>query len=306
MLKACEANPLMNIRDLYYFKQLFLEKNFTKVAHFFKVSQPTITAAIQRLEKELDTQLVIRDQSHKDLIFTESGRQFQSHVTQILQELKTAQLEIAAIQQEKIRFGLPPIIGSSFFPVLSARLSEKNLLPHLDTREDGSNSLLNQLKNGQLDLALLSSTKPIKDPKLSVHLLARKQFKIIVSPSHPLAQNGSLYFHDLKHESFIQLNERFVHSIAFRELTEQAAIKPNLIYQTNDVQIIKGMVACGVGISMLSETALLPQDPVAVLTLKDQPQPEFLIQLVYRSNHLLTSLQKTTIELLMQQTDIDQ
>ncbi|SFG27253.1 LysR family transcriptional regulator [Sporolactobacillus nakayamae] len=295
----------MNIRDLYYFEQLFQEKNFTRVAHYFNVSQPTITAAIQRLEKELETKLVIRDQSHKDLIFTESGRQFQTHVTQILLELKTAQLEITAIKQEKIRFGLPPIIGSSFFPALSAKLSKKNLLSHLDTREDGSNSLLNQLKNGQLDLALLSSTKPIKDPKLSVHLLARKQFKIIVGLNHPMAQSGSLYFHDLKRESFIQLNERFVHSIAFRELTEQAGIKPKLIYQTNDVQIIKGMVACGVGISMLSEAALLPQDPVAVLSLKDQPQPEFLIQLVYRSNHLLTSLQKTTIELLTRETDVD-
>ncbi|MCO7127875.1 LysR family transcriptional regulator [Sporolactobacillus shoreicorticis] len=290
----------MNIRDLNYFKQLFREKNFTKVAQLFKVSQPTITAAVQRLEKELDVQLIIRDQSHKELIFTESGRQFEKHVTQILRELRAAQLEITAIKQERVRLGLPPIIGSSFFPALSAKLSEKNWLSHLDTCEDGSKSLLNQLKNGKLDLALLSSTQPIKDAQLTVHLLARKEFKIIVSSSHPLAQAGSVAFQDLKNESFIQLNERFVHSIAFRQFSEQAQIKPAIIYQTNDVQIIKGMVSSGVGISLLSETALLPQDPVAVLTLKNQPQPEFLIQLVYRSNHLLTSLQQQIIHLLTQ------
>jgi DNA-binding transcriptional LysR family regulator len=290
----------MNIRDLNYYDRLFQENSFTKVARFFKVSQPTITAAIQRLEKELDVQLVIRDQSHKALIFTESGKQFETHVKEILQELRAAEQELTAIKQERVRLGLPPIIGSSFFPVLSARLSEKDLLSHLDTREDGSKSLLNQLKSGLLDLALLSSIQPIKDPKLSVQLLARKQFKIIVSPNHPLAQARSVHFHELKHESFIQLNERFVHSIAFDKLCEQAGVKPKLIYQTNDVQIIKGMVASGVGVSLLSESALLPQDPVAVLTLKDQPQPEFLIQLVYRSNHFLTALQKTMIRLLRQ------
>ncbi|MCQ2010734.1 MAG: LysR family transcriptional regulator [Sporolactobacillus sp.] len=290
----------MNIRDLNYFIQLFREKNFTKVAQYFNVSQPTITAAVQRLEKELDVQLVIRDQSHKELIFTESGRQFEKHVTQILQELDAAKLELTAIKQERVRFGLPPIIGSSLFPALSAKLLEKNWLSHLDTREDGSKSLLNQLKNGKLDLALLSSTKPIKDSKFTVHLLARKKFKVIVSPNHPLAHAGSVAFQDLKNESFIQLNERFVHSIAFRQFSEQAQIKPAIIYQTNDVPIIKGMVSSGVGISLLSETALLPQDPVAVLTLKDQPQPEFLIQLVYRSNHLLTSLQQNIMHLLTQ------
>ncbi|GAY75549.1 malolactic regulator [Sporolactobacillus inulinus] len=124
---------------------------------------------------------------------------------------------------------------------------------------------------------------------------------MITSPAHPLAKNGSIRFYDLAQESFIQLNERFVHSIAFNQLSRQAQIKPKLIYQTNDVQIIKGMVAKGVGISLLSAAALLPQDPVAVLTLRDQPQPEFLIQLVYRSNHLLTNLQQEMIQLFMQE-----
>ncbi|GEB76921.1 LysR substrate-binding domain-containing protein [Sporolactobacillus inulinus] len=291
----------MNIRDLHYYNRLCQDKNFTKVARFFKVSQPTITAAIQRLEKELDAQLIIRDQSHNALTFTDCGKQFAQHATQMLQELKTAQLEISAIKHERVRLGLPPIIGSALFPALSARLSQNNLLGHLDTHEDGSKSLLNQLKNGQLDLALLGSTTPIQDDQLSACLLARKPFKVITSPAHPLAKNGSIRFNALVQESFIQLNERFVHSIAFNQLSRQAQIKPKLIYQTNDVQIIKGMVAKGVGISLLSAAALLPQDPVAVLTLRDQPQPEFLIQLVYRSNHLLTNLQQEMIQLFMQE-----
>ncbi len=43
----------MNTRDIEYYVQIVKQKNFTKVAKYFQVSQPTITYALQRLEKEL-------------------------------------------------------------------------------------------------------------------------------------------------------------------------------------------------------------------------------------------------------------
>lgn len=45
----------MNIRDFEYFHQLVKEKNFSKVAQNFSVSQPTVTLAIKRLEEEFET-----------------------------------------------------------------------------------------------------------------------------------------------------------------------------------------------------------------------------------------------------------
>lgn len=45
----------MNIRDFEYFHQLVKEKNFSKVAQKFSVSQPTVTLAIKRLEEEFET-----------------------------------------------------------------------------------------------------------------------------------------------------------------------------------------------------------------------------------------------------------
>ncbi|MCO7175197.1 LysR substrate-binding domain-containing protein [Sporolactobacillus kofuensis] len=288
----------MNIKELHYFQRLFQEISFTKTAKFFHVSQPTITAAVQRLEKELDTQLVIRDQSHKNLIFTDSGKQFEKHVEQILQEIETAKLEITAIKKEKVRLGLPPIIGSYYFPSLSSLLVKHDLLSRLETHEDGSKLLLNKLITGQLDLALLGSVQRIENEQLSGHMLSRKKFKIIVSRTHPLSQKRSVAFKDLLSEPFIQLNERFIHSIAFQQLSRQTHTKPAIIYRTNDLQIIKGMVANNVGISFLTEMAILPQDPVVALALSDDLQPEFLIQLVYRSNHLLTSVQQKIVDLM--------
>ena len=63
----------MNLRDLEYFYQLAKSKSYTGTAQHFKVSQPTISYAIKRLEKELDCDLVIKDPSHRTAELTLQG-----------------------------------------------------------------------------------------------------------------------------------------------------------------------------------------------------------------------------------------
>lgn len=288
----------MNIKDLQYYQKLYQEKRYTKVADYFHVSQPAITAAIQRLEKELGTQLIIRDQSHHEIRFTESGRQFERHATQMLKELDIARQEIKALKMEKVSIGLPPIIGNYYFPAISSMLAKEHLLQNINVYEDGSQSLFHKLLAGKIDMALLGAIHPIEDEHITNHLLARKKFKIIVSPKHPLATRKSVAFQELKDEPFIQLSDHFIHPLAFERLSKQAHIHPPVIYRTNDIQIIKGMVAENVGISFFTEIAVSDYDPVMALPLSDPDQPEFLISLAYRSNHILTPLQQKLVDVL--------
>ena len=64
----------MNTRDLQYFQALVKYKNYTRVAKEFGVSQPTVTQAIKRLEKEFDAQLVYTDRAHRQNMITRSGQ----------------------------------------------------------------------------------------------------------------------------------------------------------------------------------------------------------------------------------------
>lgn len=76
----------MNIKDLQYYVSLTQLKNFSLVAAQFHVSQPTISAAIRRLETELKTQLLIRANPHLPVALTTTGIQVQRHANQILLE----------------------------------------------------------------------------------------------------------------------------------------------------------------------------------------------------------------------------
>lgn len=91
----------MNTRDIEYYVQLVKLKNFTKVANLFHVSQPTITYAVQRLEKELNAVLIVRDRSHNELLITPAGHQLFIHAQSILQEITRAKAEIQQLQTKK-------------------------------------------------------------------------------------------------------------------------------------------------------------------------------------------------------------
>lgn len=290
---------IMNIRDLEYYQQIINLRNFSKVAEFFSVSQPTITTSMKRLETELDTTLIIRDQSHHQVLFTPSGEQFSEHVTIILDELKIANQEINQLKNERVRFGLPPIIGTYYFPQIVGNLFNSGLMDHLDTIENGSQVLLHQLINGSLDMALLGSVEPIEDDRLIVRHFASKTFKIIVSKQHALAAKTSVKFSELRNEKFIMQNEGFVHPIAFKELTNKNHFKPKIIYTTSDSQIIKKMVAENIGVGFLTELALDPSDNLVALPLSEPDQPKFLMSLVYRKSHILTPTQAKLIDVLI-------
>lgn len=201
----------MLLKDLEYFHALVRLGNFTKVAEQFKVSQPTITYAIKRLEKAYGTQLVHRDQAHHSLTITEAGQILESHIKIIFQQLETAHSEISRLQDKKIAIGMPPIIGNHYFPKISTKLFNLKLMDQIAITNGGSQDIYQLLKNGKLDAALIGSTQSILDQQLQTGLLAEKKFVIVISKNHPFANRKSISFKELTAEKFIMLNEHFVH-----------------------------------------------------------------------------------------------
>lgn len=282
----------MNFRDLAYFVALAKLKNYTAAAHQFQVSQPTITYAMKRLEKELHVRLLQRDQSHRQIALTLAGQQFLQHAKLMLNQLTVAKQEIANAQQTKISFGLPPIIGTYYFPRLASYLAQQHLIQHLNTIEAGSATLLTQLKASKLDMALLGSIQPLSDQAIKARILTRRHFKIIVSPQHPLAKQSQVSFKQLIAENFITLQEGFVHPLALQRLAAPGGFKPNIIYTTPDINLLKNMVAQNIGIGFLTSLALTKSDSVVALNLTDDSQPQFLISLAYRQNQAQSPLKK--------------
>lgn len=277
----------MKIKDLEYFIELVKKQNFSVVAEHFHVSQPTITMAIRRLEREYGVAFFARDHVHHQIQVTQIGQQFAQHAQMILNELAVARQEIEHAKQNKVRFGLPPIIGSYYFPALAPTLMRNRLLERLDVMEYGSEELLQMLLHGELEMAFLGSG-PLTKSQLRVKELATYPFQIITSQHHRLAGKKVIRFGEVKGESFILPDADFIHEQAFRKLCRLNHLRPKVIYRTNDIHIIKNMVAEGLGISFLTKLAITQNDQVASLQLTDANQPVFHLSLAARQNEILS------------------
>ena len=279
----------MNIKELYYYHDLVRTKNFSQVAADFNISQPTVTMAIKRLEESFGTTFFMRDRSHHQLTVTSTGLQFDQHVQRIIEELEIAQKELDRAKQERISFGLPPIIGSWYFPRFTPALLQAGLLNQLEVVDHGSASLLQLLAKGELDLALLGSLQPFQQPSLRARVIDKAPIRIIVAKDHPLAAfKDGVSFAQAAQYPFITLDDEYVHAQAFRQAARLARVRPKIVFKTSDVQILKALVANHSGISFLTDLALDGNDGLAALPLTDGSQPEFIISLAARANRLLT------------------
>lgn len=279
----------MNIKELYCYHDLVRTKNFSQVASDFNISQPTVTMAIKRLEESFGTTFFMRDRSHHQLTVTNTGLQFDQHVQRIIEELEIAKKELTRAKQERISFGLPPIIGSWYFPRFTPALLQAGLLNQLEVVDHGSASLLQLLAKGELDLALLGSLQPFQQPSLRACVIDKAPIRIIVAKDHPLAAfKDGVSFAQAAQYPFITLDDEYVHSQAFRQAARLARVRPKIVFKTSDVQILKALVANNSGISFLTDLALDDNDGLVALPLTDGSQPEFIISLAARANRLLT------------------
>lgn len=294
----------MNTRDLEYFMALVEFRKYTRVAAAFSVSQPSVTQAIQRLEREFGVSLVEQDRAHQQTIITRAGRLLYKNAQHIQENLNLAHLEIEDAKQEKIKFGLPPIIGTLYFPQIAGKLLQEGILQKTSVNETGSGKLLSDLRKGDIDIALLGSVRPINyDDVTAIHLGSRP-FNIIASPDNPISRKKQIAFSELKDEKFIGLDGKYVHPIAFKAFSEFAGISPETIYSTPDIAWVKSLVEANLGISLIVKDVVNTDDRLVTIPVSDPVPERFNISIVIRKGYPLTELEDQFIN-VMSEMQID-
>ncbi|WP_243686149.1 LysR family transcriptional regulator [Lentilactobacillus rapi] len=105
----------MNINDLQYYVSLSQEKNFSKVAQQYHVSQPTVSAAIKRLETQFASQLLVRGNPHQAITLTPAGEQLLAHANEMLYHFRLATVEIQNSHRQHLVMGMPPSSRPTIF-----------------------------------------------------------------------------------------------------------------------------------------------------------------------------------------------
>ena len=290
----------MNLKDLYYFYDLSNLQSFTAVARKNGVSQPSISYAIKRLEKEFHCQLLVHDPSHRTFKLTPQGDILLRHVKKALPEIQGAQKEILRSISPYDTIGFPPLIIDYLVRKEPAFIENVSALRNIHPIQEGSIELLDLLSKGELDASFIGSLEPIIDKRFSVKTLMTSDLYYILPSGHSLADKEAITFSDVLNENFIILDEHFVHLKAFQHLNNQYHHAATPFFQTDDINLLKQLLRKKIGISLLSEIAITKEDKdlISIPMVKEERMSLYVSLVTLKETNLHPEVENFFQELL--------
>ncbi len=279
----------MTITELKYIVALAKEKHFGRAAQSVFVSQPTLSIGIKKLEEELGVQIFER-LSNKALP-TQAGQRIIEAARDTLMSTDVIRAIAKEAQGEfigDIKFGAIYTICPYVLPKIIPDLQQRNSNIRLFIEENYTAELVNQLKDGTLDVALLSL--PIADSNLfEVKPIFEEEFFVIMPKGHPLEKFESIQSKQLDNEKLFLLGD----GNCFRDQVLQACpsclsgekdskSESNLL-QGGSLSTIQMMVAGGLGVSVFPKMAITDNPNISVRPFTS-PVPKRQIALAWRKS----------------------
>lgn len=196
----------MNIQQLEYIVALDKHRHFQRAAEACGVSQPTLSALIQKLEEELD--LTLFDRKSHPINTTESGRAVVDQARVVLYHI--AQLrEMTRSEKELnsgiVRIGVIPTVAPYILPRLFKQMQQ--MFPQIELRafELRTAVIIEQLRKAELDMAILAT--PLEQPDFLEIPLYYEKFAAYVSPTEELYGKEKIAAHEMPTEHLWVLKE---------------------------------------------------------------------------------------------------
>ncbi|MFZ1875086.1 MAG: LysR substrate-binding domain-containing protein [Chania sp.] len=293
----------IELRHLRYFVAVAEELHFGRAAERLRMSQPPLSQQIQVLEEMVGARLLARN--NRNVGLTQAGEMFLKEAYQVLDQVNRAAERAARLERGEIgELTIGFTSSAPFISVVSRSLRAfRQLSPnvHIKMREINTKQQLEPLLNGALDLGVMRNTR-LPDA-LQHQLLLREPLLAVVPNGHPLTHvaPGTLRFTDLAQEPFVFFS-REVGTALYDEilaLLANAGVAPYITQEVGEAMTIIGLVAAGLGISILPTSfGRVKIDGVTYLPLAE-PEAMTEVWLVHHRNRPVTVAAQTLMELML-------
>ncbi|MED4225786.1 LysR family transcriptional regulator [Neobacillus cucumis] len=243
---------MLELRQLQLFSEVAKHKSITKAAVALHLSQPALSKSIMALEEELGMTLIIR--SNKTSELTDAGRivlEFSQKMYGLLDEMKTTLNDMTDLTRGQINIGLPPFIGSLFFPRVIAKFHHTFPNIELKITEYGGARVVKSVEEGEFELGV--AVLPIDEQQFDIYPIVEEEMKLLVYKDHRLAKRKVVDMEELKDEEFIFYHEEFALNKIMRNECIAAGYEPKILFQSSQWDLMTEMVAANLGITILPQ-----------------------------------------------------
>lgn len=279
----------MDFRELRYMLLLAKTRNITKAAEILHISQPSLSQFLNKVERELGSQLFYRE--YRGLMPTLAGEEYIRTAKEILMQRKELQQRINDLAEMKIGklvFGVTSQRGGLLLPDIISSFRRKYPDIELKILERLSTDDLEEMAmDGDCDVFV--SNLPLRYPEISYRILIEDCLHMVLPPSYPMPCGVD----ELSFEKTLELirslrNADFIvpplSSMKMGRLIKSLFLlldfEPRIILETHSVETAQYMVLGGVGVTFVHRSVFIDhrmQEKPIYIPLDD---PRFRIPLV--------------------------
>jgi LysR family hydrogen peroxide-inducible transcriptional activator len=253
----------MEMNQLRYVVAVARTGNFSRAAELCKVSQPSLSQQIQKLEDELGERLFDRTKRHTKL--TSHGELFFRRAVFILEEAERAirdAAEAKSLVSGTCTIGVLPTIAPYLLPEAVAVFARKYPGVEIVVQEDTTAHLIKQLMAYEVDFAFASH--PIQDSRLEIKELFTEELLLALPPDHSLARKRTVPAAALKGERFIVMREEHCLGDQVVGYCNHHDVKPTISFRSAQLETIQALVSAGLGLSLVPAMAAAAARPNAL------------------------------------------
>jgi LysR family transcriptional regulator, hydrogen peroxide-inducible genes activator len=275
---------MITLRQLRYLSALAKHGHFGRAAEACAVTQPALSMQIRDLERTLGVAVVERRPG--DVILTDVGREIARRGEDVLaasRDLVDFARHRSGLLTGRLTLGVIPSLAPYLLPKILPLLQSRFPELRLELRETQTRQLIEDVKNGTLDAAMLAL--PVDEPDIDAIDLFEDLFLLAVPADDPRIETMRVAAEDIDQSRLILLEDGHClrdQALAFCGTARGRAV--GTAFGASSLTTVMQMVAGGYGVTLIPQIAADVErrdDRVKLLRLKN-PQPGRSIGLVFR------------------------
>ena len=251
----------VELRQLRYFVEVAEREHISEAAEHLHVAQSAISRQIANLEEELGAPLFER--VGRNVKLTPIGKTFLEHSITALKAIDFAAKQVEEYldpAKGTIKVGFPTSLASYVLPTVISAFKKEYPDVSFHLRQGSYKYLIEAVKNRELNLALLGPLPP-KDESINTTVLFSESIHALLPATHPLAKRDSINLIDLKEDNFVLFPEGYILQKVAVDACRSAGFVPTITSEGEDMDALKGLVAAGIGVTLLPESSLYDSTP---------------------------------------------
>jgi LysR family transcriptional regulator, low CO2-responsive transcriptional regulator len=281
------------------FVQVSTHNSFSRAAEQLQLTQPSITARIQALERELGEELFER--GGRGVKLTDAGRVFLPYVERILQLIQEARdvvEEVRNVQVGSLRLGSAITVSTYVLPGILHRFCRD--YPNVDVliRTGRSEQVMNMLLSDEVQVAIIRSLTNVEVESVPLY---DDEIVLVAHPDHPFARTGRTTVAEAAREPIVLFDRGSSYYAIIHNLFRRASVIPNVAMELDSLEATKRMVEEGLGIALVPLVTIQRELETGALARVDFTDVEPIkrpISLLYRKNRKRSRTVQAFIEMM--------